>query len=130
MFTMESNVQTSETNKDGSSDSNNCVGEWPNMINNASNLSNDQMKDIKKTSLYSSTIARVLAPKPYQEEIKRRIQEKYWVTYQHRGKQFQQESQSDPMQQPQGNSTKSSNEKFKCLFHIKCNKGYKCGYQH
>ena len=78
--------QVNDTNKDGPSDLNNYVGEWPDMINiNISNYPNEKDKGVKWKGLDLATIARDLAPKPSQEEIRRRISEKDSVTYQWRG---------------------------------------------
>jgi hypothetical protein len=51
------------------------------MINNVSNPSNQKVKGVKERGLDSTTIPRTLALRPSQEEIKRRIREKDWVTY-------------------------------------------------
>jgi len=59
------------------------------------------MIGMKEISLDSTTITRALLPNPSQEEIKGRIREKDSVTYQHWGKQVQQEPQIAPIQQPQ-----------------------------
>ena len=66
--------QVGEINKDGSSELNNyIVGEWHDMINNVSNSPNEKDKGVKGKGLDLATIARDLAPKPSQEEIRRRI---------------------------------------------------------
>ena len=78
--------QVGVINKDGPSDLNNyIVGEWPDMIYNVSNSPNEKEKGVKGKGLYLATIGRDLEPKPSQEAIRRRIREKYWVTYQWRG---------------------------------------------
>jgi hypothetical protein len=66
--------QVGVINKDGPSDLNNyIVGEWPDMMYNVSNTPNEKAKGVKGKGLYLATIARDLAPKPSQEEIRRRI---------------------------------------------------------
>ena len=50
----------------------------------------------KERDLDQPNISRALAPKPLQEEIKRRILEKDWVTYQRRDKQVQTQPQEPP----------------------------------
>jgi hypothetical protein len=61
-------------------------------VNNVTtfNVSEEQIKEIKGKSIDASVITKALAPKPSQEGIKRRIQEKQWITYQRKGKLSQQ----------------------------------------
>ena len=73
----------SEANIDKPNDLNNYVGEWTSMI---SNVSNDQTNE---RIIDPTIIDRELSPNPSQEEVKRRICEKDWVTYECRGKQIQ-----------------------------------------
>jgi hypothetical protein len=59
------------------------VGEWTSMIGNVSNdQTTERIFDL-------SIIDMELSPNPSQEEVKRRICEKNWVTYECTGKQIQ-----------------------------------------
>jgi hypothetical protein len=93
LYAKEITQLASEINKEGSSDLNNYVGDGPSMINNVHILANDQSVD-------QAAIERALTPKPSQEEIRRRIRERDWVTYQRRGKQMHQPPQDSQGQQP------------------------------
>jgi len=85
-----------EIYKHGSGNSKNYVGDVHDMINAISESSSEQVKGMK--DLDQAIIYRALAPKPTQEEIKRRIQEKDWNTYQRRRKQVQPQHQEPPTQ--------------------------------
>jgi hypothetical protein len=84
---------TSESYNDGPRNSINYVGYFFNDINFFSNSPNEKVKGEKERDLDQSNISRALAPKTLQEEIKRIILEKDWVTYQQRAKQFQPQPQ-------------------------------------
>jgi hypothetical protein len=88
----------SESYNDGPRNSINDVGDFCNEINVLSNSPYEQVKWAKERDLDQSYISIALAPKPLQEEIKRRILEKDWATYQRRDKQVQTQPQEPPTQ--------------------------------
>jgi hypothetical protein len=86
LYAKEIAQHVNEINNDGSSDLNSHVDDWPSMINDVHILSIDQERGFDQAN-----VARALVPKPSQKDIKRRIRERDWVTYQRMCKQMQQQ---------------------------------------